>query len=92
LAGGLLSVAYAQELSSNFYYLGYFLMSVGGPCIFNSTYSFGELFPNQSAGIIGALSTGKAFRVSYATSNVQRLGFFEVRLLFPRQSPVVLLP
>jgi hypothetical protein len=68
MAGGLLSVAYAQELSSNFYYLGYFLMSVGGPCIFNSTYSFGELFPNQSAGIIGALSTGKSSCASFRVS------------------------
>jgi nitrate/nitrite transporter NarK len=59
LGGGLLSVAYAQELSSSLYYLGFFLMSAGGSCIANSTFNFGELFPDQSAGIIGALSTGK---------------------------------
>ncbi|GAQ86927.1 major facilitator superfamily protein [Klebsormidium nitens] len=58
LAGGLLAVAYAQEISSSFYYLGFFLLAVGGPCIFNSTFSFGELFPDHSAAIIGALSTG----------------------------------
>lgn len=59
LAGGLLSVAFAQELSSTLYYVGFFLMSAGGSCIANSTFNFGELFPDQSAGIIGALSTGE---------------------------------
>jgi hypothetical protein len=39
----------AAHLSSLLYYLGYFLLALAGPCIFNSLICFGELFPESSA-------------------------------------------
>lgn len=46
---GLAALAAAAHVSSLLYYLGYFLLALAGPCIFNSLICFGELFPESSA-------------------------------------------
>eukprot|EP00271_Cylindrocystis_brebissonii_P013127 TRINITY_DN32732_c0_g1_i1.p1 TRINITY_DN32732_c0_g1~~TRINITY_DN32732_c0_g1_i1.p1 ORF type:complete len:522 (-),score=105.28 TRINITY_DN32732_c0_g1_i1:567-2132(-) len=53
-AAGLVAMIYIKMVSDHLVFVGFFLLSLGGPAIFNAMLNFGELFPLQSATIIAA--------------------------------------
>lgn len=49
---GLAALSLSKTVSSSLVFLGFFLLSMGGPAIFNSMINFAELFPFFSSAII----------------------------------------
>lgn len=68
---GCVVFAFAQDLPFDAYILGYFLLALGGPFVFISSFQLSNAFPNRS-GFVLALLTG-AFDTSSALFLVYRL-------------------